>query len=130
MTNHRWYTAIWLVYVGFIFMEPYLSRAPLWEWLFAAATIAVFVPLYFGAFGAAGRVSLRAVSFIVATGILGLGVVPLNGGGSTYVLFSAAVAGFVFERRRDTVAYVLGAGAVLLLVMFLTRRPFETWMLF
>ena len=128
--HNRGYTAIWLAYAGFIFMEPYLSRAPIWHWLFAAATIAAFVPLYFAAFDAAGRDTRRAVIFMVATALLGMVIIPINIGGATYVIFSAAAAGFVFERRRDTVIYVLCAGTLVLLVMLLTRRPFELWMLF
>jgi two-component system sensor histidine kinase DesK len=128
--HNRWYAAIWLAYVGFIFMEPYTSRAPVWEWVFAAATIAAFVPLYFAAFAAAGRDARRAIIFMVGAAVLGLAIVPINVGGGTYVIFSAAAAGFVFERRRDTVMYVLGAAALLLGVMVLTRSDFAAWMLF
>ena len=130
MRHNRWYAAIWLAYVGFIFMEPYMSRAPVWEWVFAAATVAAFVPIYFAAFAAAGRDTRRAILFMVGAAVLGLAIVPINVGGAIYVIFSAAAAGFVFERRRDTVIYVLGTGALLLGVMFLTRRDFASWMLF
>ena len=128
--HNRWLAGIWLVYVLFIFLEPYLSGAPVWEWLFAAATICVFIPMYFGAFSYAERDTRRAVFFMVASGVLGLLIVPMNVGGSTYVIFSSAVAGFVFVRRRHTILYVSGASVALLAVMLLTRDPFQPWMSF
>jgi two-component system sensor histidine kinase DesK len=98
--------------------------------MFAAATVAAFVPLYFGAFSYAGRDPSRAIAYMAGAALLGLVIVPLNVGGSTYVIFSSAVAGFVFERRRDTILYVSGASIVLFVVMWLTRQPFQYWMYF
>jgi two-component system sensor histidine kinase DesK len=128
-TPSHWFAAIWLAYVAFVFLEPYMSRAPAWEWVFAAATIGVFLPLYFGAFANATRNPRRALMMAIAMVVLGLLMIPLNIGGSTYVIFSAAVAGFVFPRRRDTIVYVLFLGALLLAAVLLTRQ-FEYWMLF
>ena len=125
----RWYAGIWLVYVGFVFVEPYVSRQPIWMWALAVLSIAVFVPLYFQAFANAWKRPRRAIAMTLATAAIGLAMVPINVGGSTYVIFSAAVAGFVFHRRRDAILYVLALGAVLMLEMWLIRQPFESWML-
>ena len=37
---------IWLVFLGFWFLDPYLNHAPLHKWLWLILAIALFIPLY------------------------------------------------------------------------------------
>jgi two-component system sensor histidine kinase DesK len=127
-TGSRWFAAVWLIYVPFVFVEPYQSRAPLQEWAISALTIAIFLPLYFGAFQNASRHAGRARAMTVAMAVLGLALVPFNIGGSTYAIFSAAVAGFVFPGWRHSLGYVAGISLALAAVILATRRPAEFWM--
>lgn len=125
--QHRLYAAFWLIYVGFIFLEPYLARAPLASWLWAVLSVAVFLPMYFAVFTyPAGR--MVGAGLTVAMASLGLAMVPWNIGGSTYVIFSAAVAPFLFERRLAAAAYIVGAAAVLAVAIYATRDPHPPWM--
>lgn len=122
--------SIWLVYLGFVFLEPYLDRAAWPVWGIAILSIAVFLPLYFGSFQRAARQPKQALAMMVAMAALGFALVRFNIGAATYVIFSSAAAGFVFRRRRNAALYVIGIALALTSVMFLVRQPFEYWMLF
>jgi two-component system, NarL family, sensor histidine kinase DesK len=123
----RWFASFWLIYLAFVFVEPWMARQPLTSWLVATGTVAVFLPLYLGSWTSPRHPRLRYV-FMMAMALLGLAVVPFNVGGSTYVIFSAAVAGFVLGRPRYAIAYVLAIALILLGVTVLSREPFEYWM--
>jgi two-component system sensor histidine kinase DesK len=125
----RWFASFWLIYLAFVFVEPWMSRAPLRSWLLSVLMIAMFLPLYLAVFSPR-RGPRHARIMMVAMALLGYAFVPLNVGGSTFVIFSAAVAGSVLGRPRHAIAYVLAAALVLLAVTFLSREPFEYWMAF
>jgi two-component system sensor histidine kinase DesK len=126
----RWAPAIWLAYLGFVFVEPYLSRAPLWVWAVSVLSVVVFLPVYFGAFELSSSRPRRAIALAAAMAVLGLALVPLNIGASTYVTYSAAATGFVFHRRRDSLLFIVAIAVALLAVTVATRSPFEYWMPF
>jgi two-component system sensor histidine kinase DesK len=124
--HDRWFASFWLIYLAFVFVEPWMARQSLASWLLAVLTVALFLPLYVGSW--TSRHGWGRHAFMVAMALLGLAVVPVNIGGCTYVIYSAAVAGFVFERPRHAIAYVLAAALALLGVTFLSRESFQYWM--
>jgi two-component system, NarL family, sensor histidine kinase DesK len=125
--HDRWFASFWLIYLAFVFVEPWMSRAPLRSWLLSVLMIAIFLPMYLAVFSP-GHGPRHARIMMVAMALLGYAFVPLNIGGATFVIFSAAVAGLVLAVPGVAIAYVLAAAAVLLGVTFLSREPFEYWM--
>lgn len=124
----RWIASIWLVYLGFVFYEPFEASAPLWLWAVSVLSVLVFLPLYYGSFHYAGPRPRRALAMVVAIAVLGLALVPINVGGCTYVIFSAAIAGFPIRRRVVTLLYVAGLALGLAGMFVLRPGPFQDWM--
>jgi two-component system, NarL family, sensor histidine kinase DesK len=120
----------WLIYLAFVFLEPYVARSGPAVWLISGLSIALFLPLYYGAFIAADTNPRRAVKLAWGMVALGLALVPINIGGSAYVIFAASVAGFAFRRRQPAAVFVVTLSALLLVTIWTTRRPLEYSMLF
>jgi two-component system sensor histidine kinase DesK len=86
-----WTPYVWLVYLGFFFMQPALSRAGWKEWLATVLGAGLFLVLYFTAYWLQGR---RRLWIIVAIALLGLGFAPFNGGASVFIVYAAALVPF------------------------------------
>ena len=57
----RWFDydhTIWLVYLGFWFIQPYLDHEPLIKWVWLLLALALFIPFYLLAHRGPRRVSL------------------------------------------------------------------------
>ncbi len=119
--------SIWLVYLGFVFLEPVMSRGGTRDWLLALLSVAVFLPLYFGVIAGIDSHPRRAGVLVVAMAVLGFALVPVNTGGSTYVIFSASAAGFAW-RPRAALAWIGALAATLALALAVLRAPFQFWM--
>ena len=122
--------AFWLIYLLFVFIEPYLGHQSWQYWAIAAASIVLFVPLYFTAFRRGLDRPELARWYALAMVVLGIVLVPVNIGGATYVIFAASIVAFAFQRRRDVVLAVVGMTALLTAAILLSRPHFEWWMLF
>jgi two-component system, NarL family, sensor histidine kinase DesK len=96
----------WLVYLAFLFMELAIGENSLFNWAVILGSIAIFLPLYFRFYWERG---IRAQLCAAAIGALGLVVMPFNGGGCTYVIYSAALLGWMSPARRA----ILSLGALL-----------------
>jgi two-component system, NarL family, sensor histidine kinase DesK len=66
---------IWLVFLGFWFLEPYLDHASQRTWLWLILTLVLFIPLYL--FSHSGPRRLRWVT-VLGMFVLGMVYVPLN----------------------------------------------------
>lgn len=86
-----------LPYLIFVFVPLLFWReAPARAWWASAATVAVFVPLYFGLF----RLEPRWRGWgILPVAALGYALVPLNPGGNTYIIYAVALAGTLLSGR-------------------------------
>lgn len=92
----RWAHLFYLCYVGFVFFQPAVDHATWAEWLVAIASVIVFVVLYAIYVWKRGIIALFCVLAIAA---LGFAYWPFNSGGSVYIIYAAAVAGFLFDSK-------------------------------
>ena len=109
-----------LGYVVFLLIGPMVAPFSPWQWMLTAFSLAVFLVLYLGVWLAIDdRRDERALKIMVAIAALGLALIPVNVGGNTYVVYSAALAPFLL-RPRAAIAYltllIVAVGIVSLLV--------------
>jgi two-component system, NarL family, sensor histidine kinase DesK len=106
--EHGWSPLLWVVYLGFFFVDPVMSHASTRVWLLDALGAAVFLCLYFGLFI---LVYPRALAHIAGMVLLGIVYLPLNGGACTFFIFAAAMVPFCVESQGAAVIGLLTVGA-------------------
>jgi two-component system sensor histidine kinase DesK len=104
--DHGWSPLLWVIYLGFFFMDPVLSHASLKLWLLDLGGAAVFLVLYFGLFALECP---RAIFHVCGMMLLGLLFQPINGGACTFFIFAAAMLPFCVETQT---AAVIGLGMI------------------
>jgi two-component system sensor histidine kinase DesK len=104
--NHGWSPLIWVVYLGFFFVDPILSHASMRIWLLDALGAFIFLILYFGLFFLENPYALAHVGGMV---LLGLFYQPINQGACTFFIFAAAMLPFCVETQA---AAWLGLGVI------------------
>ena len=107
--DHGWSPLLWVVYLGFFFMDPVMSHASLSLWLLDLGGAAVFLVLYFGLFVLENP---RAMFHIVGMVLLGLLFQPINGGACTFFIFAAAMLPFCVETQTAAVLGLVTIGAI------------------
>jgi two-component system, NarL family, sensor histidine kinase DesK len=116
----RWFDydhTIWLVFLGFWFLEPYLNHWPLRKWLWLALVVALFIPLYL--FSHAGPSKLRWIG-VLGMFLLGAVCVPFNQSTWGIFIFVAVSIPEVSESTNKVIALLLlQCGAIAL----------ESWLL-
>jgi two-component system sensor histidine kinase DesK len=110
----RWFSydhCIWLVYLGFWFLQPWLDHAPLREWLWLALALAVFLPCYMLAYQGPRR---SRWIWVLAMFVLGMVYTPFNQGAwGAFIYVAAALAGIAESTNRVIALLVLECGAFL-----------------
>ncbi len=104
--DHGWSPLLWVVYLGFFFMDPVMSHAGLRIWLLDLLAAVVFLLLYFGLFALEYPRAIVHVGGMVALGLL---LQPINSGSCTFVIYAAAMLPFCVETQT---AAILGLGAI------------------
>ena len=110
---------LWLAYLAFVFIEPFLSGATPGVWAWTLASVAAFLVLYAGVFTVGYENEAIARVLVVAMGALALALLPVNSGAITYAIYSAAIVGFVVP-PRSALAYVGG--------LFLLQAAAAAWL--
>lgn len=108
-----------LAYLVFVFLPLlFWSPSPIMPWLVSAAAVAAFVPMHFAFFRWRG---LRQRVLIPAVAALGLGVILVNPGGNTFIIYAFAMAATTLPLRHA----LLASSAMLLLMaaLFFLRMP-------
>jgi two-component system sensor histidine kinase DesK len=96
--------AIWLVYLGFWFVQPAVGREPLGKWLLLALALALFLPLYF----LAHLGPRRFRGFLVfAMFILGMVYVPINQTAWGVFVYVAASIPEITESTNTVISVLL-----------------------
>ncbi len=86
-----WTPLVWLIWLGFFFVQPGFDGAGWKEWLAAALGASVFLVLYFAAYWVEGR---RRLWIVAAITLLGVGFAPFNGGAAVFFVYAAALVPF------------------------------------
>ena len=102
--DHGWSPLLWMLYLGFFFIDPILSHATARIWLLDLAGAAVFLCLYLGLFAIERPNVLVHIGGMV---LLGLLYQPINSGACTFFIFAAAMLPFCVDTKT---AAVIGSG--------------------
>jgi two-component system, NarL family, sensor histidine kinase DesK len=96
--DHGWSPLLWVVYLGFFFVQPITDHVSLKLWLLNGLGAAVFLALYFGLFLLENPVALGHIAGMV---VLGLLYQPINSGACTFFIFAAAMLPFCVARQAE-----------------------------
>ena len=107
--EHGWSPLLWVIYLGFFFIQPVVDHVSLKIWLLDVLGAVVFLLFYFGLFV---LVNPRALAHIGGMVLLGLLFQPINGGACTFFIFAAAMLPFCVESQSAAVAGLIAIGAV------------------
>jgi two-component system, NarL family, sensor histidine kinase DesK len=107
--DHGWSPLLWVVYLGFFFIDPIMSHASLNRWLVDGIGVVVFLFLYFGLFALENPRSLFHIAGMV---LLGLLFQPINAGACTFFIFAAAMLPFCVETQKVAAIGLVGIGAI------------------
>ena len=89
--DHGWSPLLWVVYLGFFFIDPVVSHAGVRIWLLDLTGATVFLFLYFGLFALE---SPRTAIHIGGMLLLGMLFLPINAGACTFFIFASAMLPF------------------------------------
>jgi two-component system, NarL family, sensor histidine kinase DesK len=89
--DHGWSPLLWVVYLGFFFIDPVMNHHALKLWLLDGFGVAVFLVLYLGLFALENPIPLVHIGGMV---LLGLLFQPFNGGACTFFIYAASMLPF------------------------------------
>src|SRR5579863_8921325 len=94
--DHGWSPLLWVIYLGFFFIQPVVDHVSLRMWLLDLLGAAVFLLFYFGLFFLENPRALVHVAGMFALGML---YEPINAGACTFFIFAAAMLPFCVETQ-------------------------------
>jgi two-component system, NarL family, sensor histidine kinase DesK len=89
--DHGWSPLLWVMYLGFFFIEPAVDHASLKLWLLDGLGAAIFLVLYLGLFFLE---SPRALVHVSGVFLLGIVFQFIHANGATFFIFAAALLPF------------------------------------
>jgi two-component system sensor histidine kinase DesK len=104
--DHGWGPLLWVLYLGFFFVQPVAEHVSGKQWILDGVGAAIFLALYWGIFLLERPRPLVHVGGMV---LLGLLYVPFNPGGCTFFIFAAAMVPFLVDTQRKA---IVGLGIV------------------
>src|SRR5580692_12396491 len=107
--EHGWSPLLWVVYLGFFFVQPVMDHVSVKMWLLDGLGAVLFLLLYFGLFV---LLNPRALAHIGGMVLLGLLFQPLNGGACTFFIFAAAMLPFCVESQTAALLGLFAIGAI------------------
>jgi two-component system, NarL family, sensor histidine kinase DesK len=123
--DHGWSPLLWVVYLGFFFIQPVAAHVGLKIWLLDLAGAAVFLVLYFGLFVLENP---RPLVHIGGMMLLGLVFQPINNGACTFFIFAASMLPFCVDTNTAAVIGLLTIGSVAAIEGLWLRL--DSWTLF
>ena len=123
--DHGWSPLLWVIYLGFFFVDPIVSHASYKLWLLDGFGAALFLCFYFGLFALQ-----NPHPFVHIGGMFLLGVLfqPINNGACTFFIFAAAMLPFCVNTKTAAaigLAMIGSIGAIEGLLLHINR-----WTLF
>jgi two-component system, NarL family, sensor histidine kinase DesK len=119
-----WSPYAWLVYLLFLLMEVVLGENSRFNWAVIIGSLAIFFILYFRFYWERG---LRAQLCAAGLGLLGFAVMPVNGGGGTYIIYSAALLGWS-AAPRVAIRWLAALLIATIAESWLLHLPFWAWL--
>jgi two-component system sensor histidine kinase DesK len=107
--DHGWSPLLWVVYLGFFFIDPVVSHASFRIWFLDIAGATLFLFFYFGLFALQNP---QAVVHIGGMLLLGVLFMPINSGACTFFIFAAAMLPFCVDTKTAAVVGLLTVGVV------------------
>jgi two-component system sensor histidine kinase DesK len=110
--DHGWGPFLWVLYLGFFFVQPVIDHVSAKQWFFDGLGAAIFLILYWGMFLLERPRALVHIGGIMLLGIIFL---PFNGGACTFFIFAAAMVPFVVgtqARAVTALAIIAAIGAI------------------
>jgi len=107
--DHGWSPLLWVIYLGFFFMDPVMSHAGFRLWLLDGLGAAVFLVLYFGLFVLQNP---RAMAHVGGMMLLGLLFQPINHGACTFFIFAAAMLPFCVKTNTAAIIGLFTIGSI------------------
>ena len=107
--EHGWSPLLWILYLGFFFMDPVLTHASQRTWILDLAGAAVFLVLYLGLFVLENPKNLAHICGMVALGML---FQPINHGACTFYIFAAAMLPFCVATQTMAVIGLAAIGSI------------------
>jgi two-component system, NarL family, sensor histidine kinase DesK len=110
--DHGWSPLLWVMYLGFFFIEPAVDHASLRLWLVDGLGAAIFLVLYLGLFFLECPRALLHVSGIF---LLGIVFQFIHANGATFLIFAAALLPFCVATQTMAwigLSLVAGTGAI------------------
>lgn len=107
--DHGWSPLLWVLYLGFFFIDPVMSHASLKIWSLDLVGAAVFLVLYFGLFFLENPYALVHIGGMVVLGIL---YQMINGGACTFFIFACAMLPFCVETQAAAYVGIFSIGAI------------------
>jgi len=107
--DHGWGPLLWVLYLGFFFVQPIALKEGLKPWLLDLLGAAIFLVLYWGIF-----LLERPRVFVHVGGMVLLGVAFLhyNFGACTFFIFAAAMVPFMVETKARAIACLAAIAAI------------------
>jgi two-component system sensor histidine kinase DesK len=107
--DHGWSPLLWVIYLGFFFVQPIYDHVSLKMWLLDGLGAVLFLCLYFGLFV---LVNPRALAHIAGMMLLGLLYQPINPGACTFFIFAAAMLPFCVDSQAAAFVGLLALGSI------------------
>jgi two-component system, NarL family, sensor histidine kinase DesK len=107
--DHGWSPLLWVLYLGFFFIQPVVDHVGVRMWLLDLLGAAIFLVLYFGLFALQNPRDLVHIGGMVLLGVL---FQPFNGGASTFFIFAAAMLPFCVESQAIAWLGLCAIGAI------------------
>jgi len=107
--DHGWSPLLWVLYLGFFFIDPIMSHASLRLWLIDGFGAFVFLLLYFGLFVLENPYPIVNVAGMLALGALYMRV---NQGACTFFIYAAAMLPFCVETQAAAAVGLILVGSI------------------
>jgi len=107
--DHGWSPLLWVLYLGFFFIDPILSHPGVKLWLYDALGAVVFLVLYLGLFWIENPLNLAHIGGMVMLGLL---FQPINSGACTFFIFAAAMLPFSVKTQKAAVIGLFTIGSI------------------
>jgi two-component system sensor histidine kinase DesK len=128
-TWQRWFDydhTIWLIFLGFWFLEPYLNHAPLHLWLWLVLVVVLFIPLYL--FSHSGPSRFRWVG-VLGMFLLAMAYVPFNQSAWGIFIYVAVSIPEVSESTNTVIGLLLVQSGAIALESWLLHLSAWVWSL-